>query len=140
MKTKSKASLLVKYFVHFIQTQFQMTIKTIRSDNGPGIFFKYFYSTQGIHHPTSCVNNLQQNGLVERQHQHLFGVTHVLLFQSHLPKLFWSYTPSHVVHLINSLPYKMPSYKSHFNFLYNDMPDYSNIRTFGCLVYACSPT
>lgn len=38
MKAKSETSILIKSFVKLIQTQFNSTIKIIRSDNGPEFF------------------------------------------------------------------------------------------------------
>lgn len=69
-----------------IQTQFKITIKTIRTDNGPELFLKRFFSTHGIIHQTSCVDSPQQNDIVERKHQRLSNIARSLLFQSKLPK------------------------------------------------------
>jgi len=47
------------------------------------------YEAKGIIHQTSCVESLEQNGLVERKHQHLMNVTRALLFRSCVPSQFW---------------------------------------------------
>jgi hypothetical protein len=104
MKYKSETSNLIKSFVKMIQTQFKITIKCIRSDNGTEFLLRDFYAETGILHQTSCVGTPQQNGIVERKHQHILGVTRALLFQSTLPKCFWSHTVSHAIHIINRLP------------------------------------
>lgn len=72
--------------------------------------------------------------VVEKKHQHLLGVTYVLIFKSRTPKILWSYD----VRLINSLPSKLLNYKCLFTLLYYDIPDYSSITIFSSLVYACS--
>lgn len=85
MRLKSKISNHVKLFINFIQSQFNKIVKTIRTDNGPEFSLKDFYATKGIQHHISCVDTPQQNGIVERNHQHLLNVSRSLLFHSHLP-------------------------------------------------------
>jgi len=56
LKQKSEVVKILKNFVTFIQTQFETTIKTIRSDNGSEFFMTNFFANKGIVHQTSCVN------------------------------------------------------------------------------------
>lgn len=49
----------------------------------------------------------QQNGIVEKKHQHILGIIRAILFQAHLPQIFWAYVVGqvgHVGHIINRLP------------------------------------
>lgn len=95
-----------------------------------------YYSQKGIQHQLSCVETPQQNGVVERKHQHILNVARALMFQSHLPIVFWSYAVSYVVHLINILPSKGLAYLSPYQHLHNTKPDISCLRVFGSLCYA----
>lgn len=88
MKTKSKARQHVINFVNLIENQHSLHLKIIRTDNGPEFNIPEFFSSKGIIHQTSCVESPQQNGRVERKHQHLLNVGRALLFQSKLPKEF----------------------------------------------------
>ena len=60
-----------------------------------------FYESKVVMHQTSCVETPQQNGLVERKHQHILNVARAILFQAKLPKILWSFTVTHSLHLIN---------------------------------------
>jgi hypothetical protein len=119
-----------------IQTQFNITIKCIRSDNDNEFLLRDFYDETGILHQTSCVGTPQQNGIVERKHQHILGVTRALLFQSNLPKSFWSRAVSHDIHIINRLPTPFLQNKSPYQLLHQTLPDFSTLRVFGSLCFA----
>lgn len=62
----------------------------MRSDNGLEFTsLRHYYATKGIIHQTSCVDTPQQNGRVERKHQHILNVARALRFQANLPIDFW---------------------------------------------------
>ena len=88
MKLKAKTQSHLKSFVAFVERKFDTKVKIIRSDNGSEFIMKQFNDESGIIHQTSCVKTPQQNGIVERKHQHLFNVTRSILFQSNLPFVF----------------------------------------------------
>lgn len=138
MKFKSKTSKIINYFIYFTQPLFKVIIKTIRSDNDLEFLWKDLYLTHGIHHQTSYVDTPQQNGLVERNHQHLLEVTRAIIFQYKLPDFFWSRALSYVFYIINHLPSRLLQYKCLFTLTYHVTPDYSLMITFGCLVFSCS--
>lgn len=90
MKLKSETASHIQNFVALAETQFQATVKTIRSDNGKELLLHDFYNQKGILHQTSCVETPQQNGVVERKHQHIMNIARALIFQSNIPKCFWT--------------------------------------------------
>jgi len=81
---------VLKHFVIFVQTQFETTIKIIRSDNGTEFVMTNFLVGKGMIHQTSSVNTPQQNSIVERKHGHLLDVARALMIQSHLSKIYCS--------------------------------------------------
>ncbi|XP_015963386.1 uncharacterized protein LOC107487279 [Arachis duranensis] len=120
----------------YVQTQFGKTVKCFRSDNGPEFALKSFYASNGILHHTSCVESPQQNGIVERKHQHILGTVRALIFHSSLPKCFWTYAVKHVVHLINIQPSHFLKNKVPFEIIFGTLANLSNLKIFGCLAYA----
>jgi hypothetical protein len=137
MQHKSETQNLLKSFVVFAQTQFHANIKTIRVDNGSEFFsMREFFQNHGIAYQHTCVYTPQQNRVVECKYRHILTVTHALLFQSHLPLIFWGDCVLTAVYLINRLPSPLLSNKSPFEFLYNRPPSFDHLRVFGCLCYA----
>jgi len=78
LKTKGDVHIHVQNFVSLIENQFHLSIKCIRSDNGPEFLQKDFFASKGILHQTSCIYTPQQNGRVERKHQHILNVARAL--------------------------------------------------------------
>ena len=62
-----------------------------------------YFAETGIIFQTSCVGISQQNGRVERKHQHILNATRALLFQGHLPVSFLGECILGAVYLINRI-------------------------------------
>lgn len=110
----------------------------IRSDKGTEFInsiLQNYLHTSGIIHQMSCPYTPQQNGVVERKHQHILGVAGSLMLQANLPKSFWGDCILTAVHLINLLHIQQLKFKSLYELLYDKLPDYSTQRVFGCLCY-----
>ncbi|KAL8144668.1 hypothetical protein AgCh_003023 [Apium graveolens] len=116
LSDKSTVSSILTEFVAYVKTQFNLTVKTFRSDNGTEFVNQKVQSlcaTHGIVHQTSCVYSPQQNGLVERRHRHLLNVARALR------------TPTPLLH--GMTPYEV---------LFGQKPDFSQLRVFGCSCFA----
>jgi hypothetical protein len=58
------------------------------------------------------------------------------MFQSGLPKVYWSHAIQHAVFLINRTPTKLLADKPPFEILHGAEPDLTVLKPFGCLCYA----
>ena len=134
MKQKFEVVKTLEIFVVFIQTQFETIIKIIRNDNETEFFLTNFFVNKGILNQMSCVKTPQQNSIAERKHGHLLIIARALILQSHLPKIYWSYSVIHVVHIINMLPAPVLHYFSPYEMLYEFATNFNQLKVFGSYV------
>ena len=83
MKNRSEVFAHFCAFCAEIKTQFNVSVRTLRSDNDKEYMSNSFqtYMTQhGILHQFSCVDTLSQNGVAERKNKHLLETTRAILF------------------------------------------------------------
>ncbi|KAJ9542741.1 LOW QUALITY PROTEIN: hypothetical protein OSB04_029247 [Centaurea solstitialis] len=107
MKNRSEVFNHLCSFHSEIKTQFQTSIKTLRSDNAKEYLSQSVQSymlQNGIIHESSCVDTPAQNGVAERKNRHLLEVARALLFQMSVPKPFWADAVATACFLINRMP------------------------------------
>jgi hypothetical protein len=129
----SKDELLKVFTLFKLQAENQLntTIKTLRTDDGAE--YKLIARTfPQLTHQITCMHTPEQNGLVERKHRHVIDLSLVIISHAALPLSFWADIFSSVVSLINRLPHTS-SINTPYYLLYNSHPDYSMLRTLGCL-------
>ena len=123
-------------FCTYAETQFNLSVQTVRSDNGMEFMcLREYFQDKGIIHQTSCVYTPQQNGRVERKHRHILNVARALLFQANMPTKFWGEAISTATHLINMTPSKVLDGSSPYEKLFGVKPAYETLRVFGSLCY-----
>ena len=136
LKNKSDVSIVFPSFLNLVSTQFNTKVQAIRSDNAPKLAFPDIMAQTGMFHYFSCPYTPQQNSVVERKHQHLLNVARSLLFQSNVPLPYWSDCVLTAAFLINRLPSQLLGNVSPLERLQSKCPDYSQLKSFGCLCYA----
>jgi Reverse transcriptase (RNA-dependent DNA polymerase)/Integrase core domain/gag-polypeptide of LTR copia-type/GAG-pre-integrase domain len=141
LKTKNETFKVFQDFCNLVRNQFDVTIKTLRTDNGTEYTnheFQTYLRNLGIIHQTTCVGTPQQNGVAERKNRHLLEMTRALLFSSNIPKTFWADAILTSCYLINRLPSRVLNFKSPFEILYNRKFNISHLKVFGCICYVHS--
>lgn len=118
-----------------LEKQNKTEVKLVRSDNGPGFLLHDFYASKGIIHQTGYVETPQQNGRVEKKHQHILNTGRDPLFHSKLPKQYWSYAILHATYIMNRIPSPILENKSPYFITKGVLPKLNDLEVFGCLCY-----
>jgi transposase InsO family protein len=142
LKTKDEVSNIFKSFYKMVRTQFEKSIKIVRSDNGKKYInrkLQDFFIENGIIHETSCVGTPQQNRVAERKNRQILETARSLLFENQVPQLFWDNAISTAIYLLNRVPSKANDFKTPLQALatHVNIPSYLNLppKIFGCVVY-----
>lgn len=139
LKFKSETCVLVQQFLAYVKTQFDKTVKVVRTDNGAEFVNSVcdeLFKASGIMHQTTCAYTPQQNGEAERKHKHILEVTRALRFQAGIPIHLWGYCVLAAVYIINRLPNSFLAYQTPYKRLHGKVPSYNHLRVIGCLCYA----
>ena len=84
----------------------------------------------------SCGYTPQQNGVVERKHQHLLETARALQFQSNFSTKFWGECVLSTAYLINRMPLVPLGNMTPYEKLFGTKPDNTHLKAFGCLAFA----
>ncbi|RVW84276.1 Retrovirus-related Pol polyprotein from transposon RE1 [Vitis vinifera] len=139
MKNRAELFSIFQKFYAEIQTQFNISIRVLRSDNAREYFsapFTSFMSHHGILHQSSCAHTPQQNGVAERKNRHLVETARTLLLHSNVPFRFWGDAVLTACYLINRMPSSVLHDQIPHSLLFPDQPLYFlPPRVFGCTCF-----
>ena len=91
MKTRAKLFFILQKFNAEVRTQFNTSIRILRSDNAKEYLFgpfSSFLSSHEILHQTTSADTPQQNRVVERKNCHLVETVRTLLLYHKVPQRF----------------------------------------------------
>ena len=136
LKNKDEVTSIFKKFHPLVEKYFGQKLLSLYTDGGGEyIGLQSYLSSQGIEHKLSPPYTPQRIALAERRHRQIIETAKTLLHQASLPHHLWSFACQHAVYLINRLPSPTIQNKSPYQLLFGDLPDYSSLKTFGCLCY-----
>jgi histone deacetylase 1/2 len=136
LKFKSEVFEKFHEFQKLVERLFDRKILTIQTDwCGEYQKLHSFFEKVGITHHVSCPHAHQQNGAAERKHRHIVEVGLALLAHALMPLKFWHKAFLAATYLINRIPSKVIDYMTPLERLFNQTPDYSSLRIFGCACY-----
>ncbi|RVW69976.1 Retrovirus-related Pol polyprotein from transposon TNT 1-94 [Vitis vinifera] len=139
MKNRAELFSIFQKFYTEIQTQFNISIRVLRSDNAREYFsapFTSFMSHHGILHQSSCAHTPQQNGVAERKNRHLVETARTILLHSNVPFRFWGDAVLTACYLINRMPSSVLHDQIPHSLLFPDQPLYFlPPRVFGCTCF-----
>lgn len=90
LHAKSEVASVLTQFITLVERQFSTKVKVIQCDNGSKFtVLRNQCAQHGIVMQHSCPYTNQQNGLVERKHQHVTEVGFALFATAFLLRSFW---------------------------------------------------
>ncbi|KAL6328776.1 hypothetical protein AAG906_003793 [Vitis piasezkii] len=136
LKRKSDTHAVFVRFKALVEKFFNRPIITLYSDNG-GEYqaLSSFLTINGVSHLTSPPHTPEHNGYSERRHRHIVETGLSLLTHASMPLSYWPFAFSTAVYLINRLPTPTLNHLSPYFKLFGTFPNYSKLRSFGCLCY-----
>ena len=140
MKSRSELFSHFSDFFAEIQTQFHVSVQTMRSENAKEYLlepFQSFMLQHGILHQTSCVDDTpSQNGVAERNNRHLLEIARALLFKMNVPKRFWVNAMSTTCFLINRMISSVLNWITPYHQLFpNNLLFSIDPKVFGCTCF-----
>lgn len=138
LKTKDQTVKAMIVFINMVLNQFNTAVKVIRTDNGKefiNIECQKLFQEKGILHQKSCPYTPQQNEVVERKHRTLLNVTRALMMQLKVLTCFWGEAVTLAANIINVIPSKKLKWKTPFEKLHKEKPNYNTFYVFGSRVY-----
>ncbi|KAG8487951.1 hypothetical protein CXB51_018012 [Gossypium anomalum] len=113
-----------------------VSLRTLQTDGG-GEFqvLKQYLTQHGITQRFTCPYTSAQNGLVERKHRQIVETGLSMLAHASMPITYWNDAFSCAVYLLNRLPTAPLAFVSPYEKLFQAKPNYSFLRTFGCLCF-----
>ncbi|KAL4285133.1 hypothetical protein GQ457_16G021100 [Hibiscus cannabinus] len=138
---KSKLNVLstFKEFKIFAENQSDCKLKVLRTDNGGEYVsneFNDFCRDSGILHQLTVPRTPQQNGVCEMRNRTILEMARCMLFEKHLPKLFWVEAVATAVYLLNRLATKAVDGKTPFEAWSGSKPSVKHLRVFGSICYS----
>jgi transposase InsO family protein len=106
MKDKSKVHEIFKKFATRSQNEFDVKIKSVRSDNGTefkNTNIEEYLDEEGIGHELFVPYSPQQNGIVERKNRTLIEAARTMLDEYKTSDSFWAEAINTACHAINRL-------------------------------------
>lgn len=138
INNKSEFTKIFMNFVHYIENQMCLKVKSVRTDNAPELSkgtAHEFYLAHGIKQQISCAETTMQNGVVERKHKHILKTARCLFFQSNLPMKFWRDCVQCAVHLINRMPLAVLNGITPYEKFHGTKPSLEHLKVFGRLCF-----
>ncbi|KAJ0632046.1 putative RNA-directed DNA polymerase [Helianthus annuus] len=135
LHSKDESAGILQDFVTQVEKQFDLPVKSFRSDNGKEFKNKEldaFCVKKGIVRQYSIPRTPEQNGVVERKNKTLIEAARTMLADSGLPLTFWAEAVNTACYVQNRVLINPRHKKTAYEILYKIKPLISYFKVFGC--------
>ena len=136
LKTKDKSEEKLMVLIEHAKVETGKQVNYFQSDGGgecsSGWFAKYLKS-KGIHYEFTNPDITQENSVAEHANCTLVHAAQMMLFESSLPRSFWSYIILYTAHILNRVINQGISIeKTPYHLYTGSRPSVAHLRSFGC--------
>lgn len=135
IQSKHKVLDVFKTLHPLLERRFQTKILSFYTDGGGEFQSSSYLKSQGIERLISPPYTPQRVAVVERRHRHVVETAKTLMHQASLPSTFWIFACHQAVFLINRMTTPNLKDKCPYELLFQESPNYDNVKIFGCLCY-----
>ena len=137
VKTRDQAALKIQEHTILAEAQYGYICKQLHSDDD-SIFksIEPWLTSRGIKREPSAPYAQDQDGIAERSIRTLIEKARTMRIQAGLPAKLWTYILNAAAYLDALVPSSsLPQGKTPYQLYEGEMPDYSQLRVFGCTAY-----
>ncbi|KAI5748286.1 hypothetical protein M8J77_023876 [Diaphorina citri] len=138
LKEKSEVFDKFKEYFYYTKSLFNKTVNKLRCDNGGEYKSKNlidFCNENGVLIDYTISYTPELNGKSERVNRTIIEKARTMLSEANVPKVHWSSAVYTAVYLLNRSYTTCVDNKTPAEVWYNQKPDISNLKVYGCIVY-----
>jgi len=139
IRTKDKASKMLMEWITQSGVETGERVNFLRTNRGGEYIandFQKWLKTRSIYHEITNTNTPQENGVVERLNRTVLEMVQTMIFDSKLPKSYWTFVVNYAQEILNRLLTKVVSEnKTPHKLFLQKKPLVAHIQIFGCRAY-----
>jgi len=143
IRTKDEASKTLMDWIVCSEVETGEKVNLLRTDGGGeyiGNDFQRWLKGKGVHHEVMNASTPQKNGVAERLNRTLLEMIRTMIFDSKLPKSYWTFAVSYAQEILNRLPTRAVSEdKTPYELFLQKKPSVAHIRVFRCRAFVHIP-
>jgi len=143
IRTKDEASKVLMNWITRSEVETGEQVNFLRTDGGGeymGNDFQRWLKARGIHHEVTNANTPQENGVAEQLNRTVLEMVWTMIFDSKLPKAYWTFAVKYVQKILNRLPTRAVSEdRTPHELFLQKKPSVAHIQISGCRAYMHIP-